>query len=53
MKYESRYYQSEAKQASINALKRNVNTQMIVSATGTGKSKIGVDISRITKKSYG
>lgn len=44
MQYQSRYYQSEAKQSSKSALLRNVNTQMIVAATGTGKSKIGVDI---------
>lgn len=46
MSHQARYYQLEAKEASNNALKRNVSTQMIVGATGTGKSKIGVDISR-------
>lgn len=50
MSHEARYYQKEAKQASINALKRNVKTQMIVGATGTGKSKIGVDIAQDYKK---
>lgn len=44
--HESRYYQLEAKEASIKALLRNVTTQMIVAATGTGKSKIGVDIAK-------
>lgn len=46
MAHAARYYQSEARQASRDALKRNVNKQMIVGATGTGKSKIGVDIAQ-------
>ncbi|MES2395852.1 MAG: DEAD/DEAH box helicase [Bacteroidota bacterium] len=46
MAHKARYYQSEARQASSDALKRSVKTQMIVGATGTGKSKIGVDIAQ-------
>lgn len=43
---ESRYYQIDATIASQERLKCGVKTQMVVAATGTGKSKIGTDIAK-------
>ncbi|MES3018187.1 MAG: DEAD/DEAH box helicase [Bacteroidota bacterium] len=41
---ETRYYQTEAHDAVFSALKRNIKHQLLVMATGTGKTKTAVDI---------
>lgn len=46
MSNESRYYQIEADQAVFSALEKGIGTQMIVSATGTGKTTIGVGVAK-------
>ncbi len=44
MAHETRYYQTEAELAVFNALKRSVKNQLLVMATGSGKTRCGVNI---------